>query len=320
VNGDKMKNQIKKYFEKEGYSVSFIKKFEKGSSRNTYIVQTKDKKLLLKLFDKNVEGKIKKNMTFLKKFNEGKELCINPLNKKIVNLGNKIGFYYSYFEGEPVEKIKLKNKLEIFSTVVGIFNRRSIKVGGVKSENKFLKEQTLKARKSLNGLRDNKIKQFHPFLELIKEGIEKMPRDLMNKNYRKILVHQDLHMNNILYNKKQKRFLIIDVEDLNYNILVREITVIISYELTNSMRRNRKLISKIINSYEKEIKLQRKEKNLIPSLLIQRKIGEIRYLLNQRKKNVLTQKQFDYYMNNSVRQFKIILKNFDELTLLFKKL
>jgi hypothetical protein len=180
-----MKNQIKKYFEKEGYSVVSIKKFEKGSSRNTYLVQTKDTKLLLKLFDKSVERKIKTAMMCLQKINAKHELCINPLNKKIIHLENKIGYYYAYFKGMSVDESTIKNKLETFSRLIGRFSKQSLKVGGIKTENKFLKEQTTKARKSLEGLKDSENKEFHPYLELIREGVEKLGEGIYSRGYRK---------------------------------------------------------------------------------------------------------------------------------------
>ena len=289
---------------KSKLDIDSIKNIVKGTSRNTFLLKSKNKRYVLKLHDKEEKRDLQKKINYLKKINSKKEITVNPINDKVLEFEDAVGYYYEYFEGVHYTNAKIPNKLFRFGEIVGEFSRVTKDLEPTIKSNSY--EETA-IRKSKEW-----VKKEGPYTDLIEKGL-KLTEKLRKKKYRSQIIHGDLHFDNVIYNKKTKEYRIIDVSTISKGILAREISVMISYALSNSSEENKKVITKLLEGYESKFKLTKKEKQAMPALMVLRKIGEIKWLLKQLNSKKIKRKDFDRWAGGSVKQLKIITSHFEEL-------
>jgi len=303
--------EIKKKFLEKGLVVESIKKLKVGTSRNSYLITTKDKKYILKLYDKGKLKEIQRKINYLRKINAKKEITVNPINSKVMEFGKFVGYFYGFFEGIHYRYAKLSRKFFKFGEIVGEFSKQTKNIIPVTKSNSREKrkiKESLKIIKFFEEKNDKKV------VELMKQGL------LYLKNldkYRSQLIHGDLHFDNVLYNEKTKEFRIIDVDGIGRGVVPREVLVMPSYAIDKSVSENKKIIKEMMKGYEFKFKLTRKEKKAIPVLMILRKNDEITWLVKQFLGKKINEKEFNRFLGGSIKQLKIIIDQFDILERLF---
>lgn len=311
-------SDINRELSKIGLEVNSIKSINSGAMRNTYFLKSNKNKYILKIFDKSKERKIQNLITILKKINLEGEICINPLNKRVLSLGDFTGFIYPFFEGNVFFNLKISNKLKEFGRIVGEFNKRTIILFKVRKEspNNFLKSEIRKFERTISFLNKNKKSYSKKVASLFQEGI-KLLKEQNLIPLRTCLIHGDLHMQNVLYNKRRKDHRIIDCFNIDYGFLAREIMVVISHILTSNPSKNKKIISEILKGYESQVKLTKEEKILIPFFMLLHKMGEVNWLINQYNSGKISKSVFNEFMNVDPKQLKIIINQYDNLISFF---
>jgi|TARA_Y100000310_G_scaffold193794_1_gene193744 Ser/Thr protein kinase RdoA (MazF antagonist) len=312
-------SEIKKILSKEGLNISSIKKLDIGTSRNSYLLISNKKKYVLKLYDKKEKGKIQKKIDYIKKINKKKKITTIPINSKVLKFKNTIGYFYEFFEGVHYREIKIPRKLFKFGQIVGEFSKQSSKITSKNIKYDNLGKRAIKDSKKTIKFLENKKGFYKETSKIMKEGLPLI--DTSNfKKCRMRIVHGDIHFENVLYNKKQNKYQIIDIDGTWIKIIPIEILVIISYSLSNSTSNNKRIIKEIIKGYESKFKLTRSEKQSIPSLLILRKNGEIIWLLDKVLNKRFNEKEFRKFTTHSRNNLRTIIDNFEELKKIFNEI
>lgn len=309
---------IKKELLKYGLKITSVKFLNAGSSKNNYIVKIGHKKHILKLFNKAGKNKIQKQINLMRKINKVDVLTINPLHSKVLLFGDKVGYIYSFIEGKPFSELKLKNKQYIFGKIVGRFNRATKNMASTKRNSSYITIMNNKAKDAILNFNETDSLLFKKAKKLLGLGTKIIDEKYSGYKFRTQLIHCDLHENNVFC--KNGKYIIIDLEDLQNTILAREITVHSSNIITNSMKKYKKDLQEYFSGYESEYKLTKKEKELIPILLLIRKFGEIRYTINQGNKNILSKKECNSFLNYAIKRLDLMIKNYEEMEKIFREL
>lgn len=300
-----------------GFNVDKIVRLHNGTSRNSLLVHIDGEKYILKLYPKSSKSSVRNWITLLRQINSKEEITINPLNDRVLVFGDYVGFLYEFIEGKHYREIRISIKYYNFGKIVGKFNRLTKNMLCYGNSNKDIIKTQREAKKFIKKI-DGTNKYFSDIQRLMIQAIRLFDKEYDGYKFRTQLIHGDLHFDNVLYDKKNKKYVIIDTDGLDNGILAREIMVIISYQLTNYNVKNKKTINEFIKGYESEFKLTKKEKSLIPLLMIPRKLGEIMWLVSKLKEGKISNKEFKFFMNKgSVKQLKIILNQFENLKKIF---
>jgi len=260
-------------------------------------------------------------INYLIKINDKKKIALAPINKKVLEIGDMVGYFYEFFPGKNYSKIKIPRKLYSFGKIVGEFSQQSknIALKSWEDINKN-KKDTLEGIRNLRRSLTNKQDIYLEIFSLIDSSWPLVDKSPIKGKYRKQLVHGDLHMDNVFYNEKTKKSLIADVDGLDGRIISKEVAVILSYELTNSVNKNEKMIREIFRGYESKYELTRSEKKIIPQLMIIRKYGEILWLVEQYRKGSISVREFKTFIRTSLRHLRIISGQYSKLSEIFKKI
>lgn len=309
---------INRELSKISLKIDSVKSINSGAMRNTYLLESDKNKYILKIFDKSKERQIQHLIKILKRINLGGEICINPVNKRVLFFREFIGFIYPFFEGNIFSNLKISNKLKEFGGIVGEFNKRTLILFKVRKESpdNFFKSEIKKFERTIDFLNKNKKPYSKKIISLFQEGI-KLLKEQKSISLRICLIHGDLHMQNVLYNKYRRDFRIIDCFNIDYGFLAREIMVVISHIVTSSPRKNKKIILEILRGYESKVKLTKGEKNLIPFFMLLHKMGEVNWLINQYNSGKISKSVFNEFMKIDSKQLEIIIKQQDNLISLF---
>lgn len=301
------------------FKVKSVKKLYAGTSRTTYLINTDKGKYVLKLYEKRKKSNIQKLINLLIKINSKKEITINPINSKILLFNDYVGFIYRFFEGKHFTQLKIRNKLFEFGKVVGDFNKLTKNISLKMSPrernmiNNYVEHMLYEAKKTMNFLNKKHDSYSLKIAKLMEKGIPIVKKEYNGSKYRIQLIHGDLHFDNIIYDTKSKKYLIIDMDGLRNAFLVQEISVMLSYLLTNSPNENKRRIKGILGGYESKVKLKVKEKKALPFLMILRKFSQIVWLISQFNKKKITKREFRLFMNGSLKQLKIIINQYEQL-------
>lgn len=302
--------EIKNAFEKDFGRIYSIEKLVKGTSGNTFIINS-DKKYILKLHGN--KKLLQKKIRQLRKINEKNEITINPTSPKVLGNDKFFGYAYKYFEGETYENSNDKNKIFILGKLAGIFDKQAKVLTKPCKNNKYYKEviQSYKKNKDYFCKLPNK----EELIEVLEKGF-KLLKDFGGKKFRCQIVHSDIHFQNVLYYKK--KYKIIDIDGLRENNLVIEPVTMVSFFMQYpNFEKNAKLFLK---GYESEFKLLKEEKLAIPYFSLLRAFGEILWFIFQLKNGFNTLDQYNKWTNNSIQKAKIIMNDFDKLLKLFGKI
>lgn len=309
-----LKSRLKSY----GFDVSKIEHWHVGTSRNCFVVWQNDEKFVLKIYSEAKRSSIAHWINLLKEINSKEEVTINPVNDKVLIFGNSVGFMYKFIEGKHYRELRIPRTYYHFGKIVGKFNKLTRNMLRYGKSNKYLIENVRDSKRFAKQIM-KKSEYFSEISQIMFKATELFDREYDGYKFRTQLIHGDLHFDNVLYDKKNNKYIIIDTDGLDSGILAREIMTIISYEITNSNNKNKKTIEEFIKGYESEFKLLKKEKKLIPLLMIPRKLGEIMWLVSKRQERKISDKEFKLFMNEgSVKQLKIILKQYHNMKKIFE--
>ncbi len=262
-----------------GKIISF-KGIKKGIENTNYLIRTKKNKYILTIFEKRVKKRdVPFFMSLMDKLNNHNINCPKPQKSKggnyAINIKNKPASIVSFVEGKDKNKLKIKDCYEIGKNVAK-FHITSKKIKLHRKNSMSLK----KWPKILNKI-DNRSRIINPNLNyLMKEALLEV-KNKWPKNLPSGIIHGDLFIDNIFFNKK-KFHGYIDFYFACNDFLMYEIAICINALCFDKKNRkfifNKKKSKNLIKGYSKVRKLSQKEKK---SLNILCKGAALRYLLTR---------------------------------------
>ena len=262
-----------------GKIISF-KGIKKGIENTNYLLKTKNKKLILTLFEKRVKKKdLPFFMNLMDKLSKYKINCPEPQrNKKgsfLIKIKNKTGSIVSFVEGKDKLKLNPKNCYEIGQNIAR-FHRASKKIKLYRKNSLSLKEWP----KILNKI-GNKSKIISPNLNDLMKNTFSEIKNKWPKNLPYGIIHADLFIDNIFF-KKNKFHGYIDFYFACNDFLMYEIAICINAlcfdKKNNKFIFNKKKSTNLIKGYSKIRKFSVKEKK---SLNVLCRGAALRYLLTR---------------------------------------
>ena len=252
---------------------------EKGIENTNYLLKSKNKKLILTIFEKRVSNKeIPFFMKLMEALNNSGINCPKPLKNKngnyLIKLKGKIACIVSFVEGNDKIKLNSKNCFDIGKIIarmhnitknIGLSRKNSM---GIKNLNTLLKSIKFKSKKFYN---------LEKFLTInLKDLRKNWPKKLPNG-----IIHGDLFIDNIFFSKN-KLSGIIDFYFAANDYFIYEIAICIN-ALCFDVKKSKFIINKqkvknLINGYESIKKISLKEKR---SLNIFCRGAAMRYLLTR---------------------------------------
>jgi hypothetical protein len=263
---------------------------------------------VIKLFDIELRDLIQNEINNLRRISSDGEFCIRPINKEILEVGDKIGYYYKYFEGKKISSLKIDNIHYRFGELAARFDLVLSNLDFQRS--KFAPESLLS---NLAGVEC--VEMFSndsTIAPLIEKGcriLEKSKHDLDFSKVRIQYIHKDLHFDNVIYNKKTDDFFIIDTTGLRVHFLPKELAVIIGNEFWND-KVEYKVINDLLSGYSNLIRFNKTELSSIPLFIIDKKIGELIFLQTQYNNGKLSEAMYRKYIKLSSRNLDSVIDNF----------
>jgi homoserine kinase type II len=268
---------INKKFNDEKF-ISF-KGIKQGIENTNYLLETKNKKYILTIFEKRVSKKeIPFFMKLMDRLNASKINCPKPLKNKdgkyLLRLKNKTACIVSFLQGKDKKKLNIKNcydvgkaiaKIHLSSNKIKLFRKNSM---GIKNLNPLFKSIKFKSKKFSN---------IDKFLQINFDDIKKKwPKKLPNG-----IIHGDLFIDNIFF-KKNKLSGIIDFYFAANDYFMYEIAICINAlcfdKKSSKFKINKNKIRNLIKGYEGIRKISLKEKK---SLNILCRGAAMRYFLTR---------------------------------------
>lgn len=291
-----------------GVEPAEVKLFKDGTLQSTYKIKAKNGLFVIKLFDRELKNLIQNEINNLKRISRDGEFCIRPINQEILEVGDKIGYYYKYFEGKKISSLKIDNIHYRFGKLAARFDLELSKLDFQRSE--FAPKSLLSTLASLECVEmfsnDSTIS---PLIEKGCQILEKNKHDLDFLKVRIQYIHKDLHFDNVIYNKKTDNFFIIDTTGLRVHFLPKELAVIIGNEFWNGKVKYKK-INDLLYGYSNLIRFNKTELSSIPLFIIDKKIGELNFLQTQYNNGKLSEAMYCKYIELSSRNLDSIIKNF----------
>ena len=275
--GKKDISLINKKFDVKNFK-SF-KGIKQGIENTNYLLQSKNKKFILTIFEKRV---LKKEIPFFMKLMDRLSSldinCPKPLKNKngqfLIKIRNKTACIVSFLQGKDKKKLTFKNCYEVGKTIAQIhLHTKKIKLFrsnsmGIKKLKPLLNKIKFKSRE-LNNL--------EKFLKINYEDIKKnWPKQLPNG-----IIHGDLFIDNIFF-KNNRLSGIIDFYFAANDYFMYEIAICVNAlcfdQINSKFYLNKKKVKNFIKGYEKIKKLSIKEKK---SLNILCRGAALRYFLTR---------------------------------------
>ena len=257
-----------------------FKGIKKGIENTNYLLKTKNKRLILTLFEKRVQKKdLPFFMNLMDKLNKHKINCPEPQrNKKgsfLIKIKNKTGSIVSFVEGKDKLKLNPKDCYEIGKNIAKL-HKASKKIKLYRKNSLSLKEWP----KLLNKI-GNKSKIINPHLNsFMKSSFEEI-KNKWPTNLPRGIIHADLFIDNIFF-KKNKLNGYIDFYFACNDFLMYEIAICINAlcfdKKNNKFIFNKKKSTNLIKGYSKIRKFSDKEKK---SLNVLCKGAALRFLLTR---------------------------------------
>lgn len=252
---------------------------KKGIENTNYLLNSKNKKFILTIFEKRVSNKeIPFFMKLMDKLNNSKINCPKPLKnnngKYLIKLKNKTACIVSFLKGKDKNKLNLKNCFEV-GKIIAQMHLVTKKINLSRKNSMGIKnlDPLLKSIK----FRSNKFSNLEKFLvnnlkEIKKNWPKKLPKGI---------IHGDLFIDNIFFNKN-KLSGIIDFYFAANDYFMYEIAICINAlcfdNKKSKFKINKKKIKSLIKGYESIKKISLKEKK---SLNILCRGAAMRYFLTR---------------------------------------
>ena len=270
-------------FIENNYNIGKIVKFngiKKGIENTNYFIKTKNKKYILTIFEKRVQ---KKDLPFFMeltdKLNLKNIICPKPLknknNRYLTQIKNKSACIVTFLEGKDKKNLDLKNcydigrniaKLHKVSSKIKLYRKNSMSVNNLESLIKNIKFKSKNVSPNLKRILEVNLKQIK------KEWPKKLPKSI---------IHGDLFIDNIFFNKNKFAGFIDFYFSCN-DYKMYEIAICINAlcfdKKNNKFLLNNKKVKNLINGYQSIKKISVKEKS---SLNILCRGAALRYLLTR---------------------------------------
>ena len=265
------------------YQINKIIKFEgikKGIENTNYLLKTNKKKFILTIFEKRVRKKdLPFFMNLMDKLNQRKIICPKPLrNKKgkyLSTIKNKSACIVTFLKGKDKAQLDYKNCFTIGKNIAK-FHRATSKIG-------LYRKNSMSVKKLDGLLKSIKFRSKKKSLAL-KTVLNTNLRDIKKewpKNLPKGIIHGDLFIDNIFFNKN-KFSGFIDFYFSSNDFLMYEIAICINalcFDKKNqNFVMNNQKIKNLIDGYQSVRILSKKEKS---SLNILCRGAALRYLLTR---------------------------------------
>ena len=265
------------------YKIDKIIKFEgikKGIENTNYLLKTNKKKFILTIFEKRVNKKdVPFFMNLMEKLNQKKIICPKPLKNKngkyLSTIKRKSACIVTFLKGKDKTRLDYKNCFDIGKNIAK-FHRATNKISlyrensmSVTKLDALLKSIKFKSKKKTQDLKST-----------LSKNLKNIKRD-WPKNLPKGIIHGDLFMDNIFFNKN-KFSGFIDFYFSSNDYLMYEIAICINSlcfeKKNNSFVMNNKKIKNLINGYESIRPFSKKEKDALNILC---RGAALRYLLTR---------------------------------------
>ena len=253
---------------------------KQGIENTNYLLKNKDSKYILTIFEKRVQ---KKDLPFFMKLmdslNKKNINCPKPLKDKngkyLTLIKNKSACIVTFLNGKDKKNLNNKNcydtgrniaRFHKVSKKIKLYRKNSMSINKLDS---LLKSIKFKSNKTLHNLK-------LVLKENLKDIKKKWPR-----NIPKGIIHGDLFIDNIFFNKN-KFAGFIDFYFSSNDYLMYEIAICINAlcfdKKNNKFILNNKKIKSLIDGYQSIKKISQKEKNALNTLC---RGAAIRYLLTR---------------------------------------
>ena len=265
------------------YQIGKVIKFEgikKGIENTNYLLKTNKEKFILTIFEKRVHKKdLPFFMNLMDKLDQNKIICPKPLKNKngkyLSTIKDKSACIVTFLKGKDKTHLDYKNCFDVGINIA--------KFHGATSKIHLYRENSMSVKKLDNLLKSIKFKSKKKTLDL-RSIVNKNLRDIKRewpKNLPKGIIHGDLFIDNIFFNK-DKFSGFIDFYFSCNDYLTYEIAICVNslcFDKKNkSFIMNSKKIKNLIDGYESVRILSKKEKD---SLNILCRGAALRYLLTR---------------------------------------
>jgi homoserine kinase type II len=265
------------------YKINEVVKFEgikKGIENSNYLLKTNKKKFILTIFEKRVQKKdLPFFMNLMNKLNQKKIICPKPLkskNGKLLSvIKGKSACIVTFLEGKDKANLDYKNCFDIGKNIAKLHKATSkIKLHRENSMSVSRLDALLKSIKFRSTKTASKLKS------TLNTNLKNIKKE-WPKNLPKGIIHGDLFIDNIFFNKN-KFSGFIDFYFSSNDYLMYEIAICINAlcfdKKNNKFLMSNQKIKNLIDGYENIRTISKKEKN---SLNVLCRGAALRYLLTR---------------------------------------
>ena len=265
------------------YQINKVEKFKgikKGIENTNYLLKTKQNKFILTIFEKRVKKKdLPFFMNLMEKLNHKKIICPKPLRTKkgthITNIKTKSACIVTFLEGKDKTILNNKNCFDVGKNIA--------KFHKVTTKLKLYRQNSMSIHRLNDLLKTIKFKS-NQITPNLKNTLNLCLKDIRNKwpkNLPQRIIHGDLFIDNIFFNKN-KFSGFIDFYFSSNDYLIYEIAICINAlcfdKKKNKFVMNSSKIKNLINGYESIRTLSKKEKD---ALNVMCRGAALRYLLTR---------------------------------------
>ncbi|MEI6498433.1 MAG: hypothetical protein WCO23_00535 [bacterium] len=291
-----------------GLEIREVTLFKYGLSQSTYKITAKTGIFVIKLFDRGLGSLIQNEINNLRRISRHCEFCVRSINEKILEVGDKIGYYYQYFDGKKISSLKIDNIYFRFGELAARFDIALSELDFQKSE--FAPKSLLSTFAEVQCI--EMFSNDPTIISLVKRGCQILKTNKNYLDFSKVgiqYIHKDLHFDNVIYCKKTNNFFIIDTTGLRVHFLPKELAVIIGNEFWSDKVEYKK-IDDLLSGYLGLIRLNKTELSSIPLFIIDKKIGELKFLQTQYINGKLCEAMYFKHIKLSSRNLGSIIDNF----------
>ena len=257
-----------------------FKGIKQGIENTNYLLSTKNKKYILTIFEKRAHKKdLPFFMKLMDKLNKKNITCPKPLkdknNRYLTMIKNKAACIVTFLSGKDKKNLNTKNcydvgknigKFHVASSKINLYRKNSMSVNSLDSLLKSIKFNSKKIDQNLKSVLKANLK------EIKKEWPKNLPKGI---------IHGDLFIDNIFFNKNNFAGFIdfyFSCNDYSMYEIAICINALCFDKKNNRYILNNKKVKNLIKGYQSIKRVSKKEKN---SLNILCRGAALRYLLTR---------------------------------------
>ena len=257
-----------------------FKGIKQGIENTNYLLSTKNKKYILTIFEKRAHKKdLPFFMKLMDKLNKKNITCPKPLkdknNRYLTMIKNKAACIVTFLSGKDKKNLNTKNcydvgknigKFHVASSKINLYRKNSMSVNSLDSLLKSIKFNSKKIDQNLKSVLKANLK------EIKKEWPKNLPKGI---------IHGDLFIDNIFFNKNNFAGFIdfyFSCNDYSMYEIAICLNALCFDKKNNRYILNNKKVKNLIKGYQSIKRVSKKEKN---SLNILCRGAALRYLLTR---------------------------------------